>query len=135
MGHKLIVIVLLFTQLLVSSPAYSAEKSLSIVNFKITAYCSCKKCCGKSDAITASGKKAKPNRTIALNWLPFGTRVLINGKQYVVEDRGAESLFGTYYHRKTIKSRIKHIDIYMSSHSEARSFGVKYLPVQILGVA
>jgi 3D (Asp-Asp-Asp) domain-containing protein len=99
--------------------------------WKITAYCACVKCCGKSDAITASGKKARPNHTVALNWLPFGTRVVIAGREYVVEDRGAESHFGTYYHRKGAKKQVKHIDIYFASHSEARKFGVKWLPVVV----
>ena len=101
-------------------------------NWKITAYCACIKCCGKSDAITASGKKASPNHTVALNWLPFGTKVLIGNRQYVVEDRGAESLFGTYYHRKGQKNEIKHIDIFMDSHSTARAFGVRYQEVKVL---
>jgi 3D (Asp-Asp-Asp) domain-containing protein len=100
--------------------------------WKITAYCSCVKCCGKSDGITASGKKASPNHTIALNWLPFGSKVQINGVPYVVEDRGAESHFGTYYHRKGPKNQVKHIDIYMASHNEARNFGVKFLPVEVV---
>jgi len=100
--------------------------------WKITAYCACRKCCGKSDAITASGRKARPNHTVALNWLPFGTRVLINGVPYVVEDRGAESHFGTYYHRKGAKKMIKHIDIYMNSHQAARNFGIKWLPVEVV---
>lgn len=111
------------------TPTVEASQSPNL--WKITAYCACVKCCGKSDAITASGKKARPNHTVALNWLPFGTRVLINGVPYVVEDRGAESHFGTYYHRKGAKKQIKHIDIYFASHSEARKFGVKWLPVVV----
>lgn len=99
--------------------------------WKITAYCACVQCCGKSDAITASGKKARPHHTVALNWLPFGTRIEINGIPYVVEDRGAESLFGTYFHRKGPKKQIKHVDIYMASHEEAKRFGVRWLPVEV----
>lgn len=100
--------------------------------WKITAYCACQKCCGKTDGITASGKKAKPNHTVALNWLPFGTKVDINGKVYTVEDRGAESHFGTYYHRKGPKNKIKHIDIFFNDHQTAKQHGVKWLPVEVL---
>ena len=94
--------------------------------WKVTAYDACVKCCGKTDGITASGKPAKSNHTCAVNWLPFGTKVKINGIIYTVEDRGAKSLFGTK------KNPIKHIDIFCSTHNEARKLGVKWLPVQVL---
>lgn len=82
--------------------------------FKITAYCPCKKCCGKSDGITASGIKAKQGRTIAMNDISFGTQLLIEGKTYIVEDRGTP--YG-------------HIDIFFNSHRKALEFGVKYMEV------
>jgi 3D (Asp-Asp-Asp) domain-containing protein len=82
--------------------------------YKLTAYCSCSKCCGKSDGITASGTKATAGRTVAAKGIPFGTKLMINGETYIVEDRGVGS--GV-------------IDIYFDSHSEALSFGVKYAKV------
>jgi len=103
-----------------------AGKNPAASIFKITAYCPCVKCCGKSDGITASNKKARPNHTIACNWLPFGTKVNINGHTYTVEDRGAVSQFGSN------KNPIKHIDIFFPSHLEAKKFGVRYLPVEIM---
>ena len=88
--------------------------------YKITAYCSCAKCCGKSNGITACGKKAKAGRTIAApRGFAFGTKLSINGKTYVVEDRGG-----------AIKGN--RIDLYVNSHSEALRWGVKYLPVKVL---
>lgn len=39
-------------------------KTMTVV---ATAYCPCVKCCGKSDGITASGVKARENRTIAVD--------------------------------------------------------------------
>lgn len=100
--------------------------------WKITAYCCCYKCCNKSPfdpayGITASGKRAAIGM-VALNWLPFGTKIKIGNLPniYTVADRGAKSLFGTK------KNPIKHIDIFMPSHSQARAFGVRYLPVKIL---
>lgn len=83
-------------------------------NFKLTAYCSCVKCCGKSDGITASGTKVKQGRTVAMYGIPFGTKLLINGHVYTVEDRGTP--YG-------------HVDIYFNSHSDALEFGVKYADV------
>lgn len=86
--------------------------------FKITAYCGCSKCCGKSDGITASGVKATAGRTIAVdtNIIPFGTKVIIDGYEYVAEDRGG-SIIGN------------RIDIFMESHAEAINFGVQYKEV------
>ena len=88
--------------------------------YKITAYCSCAKCCGKSNGITACGRKAKAGRTIAApRGFSFGTKLSINGKTYVVEDRGG-----------AIKGN--RIDLYVNSHSEALRWGVKYLPVKVI---
>ena len=52
--------------------------------YKLTAYCSCSRCCGKSDGITASGVKAQAGRTVAAKSLPFGTELLINGVNFAV---------------------------------------------------
>ena len=88
--------------------------------YKITGYCSCAKCCGKTTGRTASGTHATAGRTVAASSaLPFGTQVSINGHTYTVEDRGG-----------AIKGN--RIDIYFSSHSEALAWGVRYLPVEIL---
>ena len=79
--------------------------------YTLTAYCSCEECCGKSDGITASGVKARPNHTIAApSEFAFGTKLMINGIEYTVEDRGG-----------AIKD--KRIDVYFDSHQEAISFG------------
>lgn len=87
--------------------------------FKVTAYCSCSKCCGKQTGITASGTRATAGRTIATSGqYSFGTKLLINGNVYTVEDRGG-AIQGN------------RIDIYMNSHAEALAWGVKYLPVQV----
>ena len=93
--------------------------------WKVTAYCSCKQCCGKSDGITASGKPAGIG-TIACNWLKFGTLLKIGDKTYVVRDRGAKSQFGSF------KKPIKHADIWMKDHREALRFGVQLKEVTIL---
>ena len=89
--------------------------------YRITAYCPCSKCCGSyANGITACGKTARAGHTIAApSNFPFGTRVLINGHEYVVEDRGG-----------AIKGN--RIDLYVNTHSEAMAWGVKYLPIQIL---
>jgi 3D (Asp-Asp-Asp) domain-containing protein len=96
--------------------------------WRITAYCSCVKCCGKSDGITASGHKLKPgDKVVACNWLPFGTKVEIKGMGvYSVQDRGARSLFGSK------KNHIKHLDVWIASHKEALRFGNQYRGVVMI---
>jgi len=92
---------------------------------KITAYCTCKICCGKwSDGYVASGKEAKVGM-VACNYLSFGTRVSIDGLgDFVVEDRGAKRYFGTK------DKPLYAIDIFMPSHEKAKQFGVKHLNVE-----
>lgn len=89
----------------------------------ISAYCHCKKCCGKDDGITASGKLVKANHTIAAGQhFPFGTKVMIEGFDgiiFEVEDRG-EIITGNC------------IDVYMETHKEAKDFGRQQRKVWIL---
>ena len=88
--------------------------------FKVTAYCSCAKCCGKVTGRTASGTHATAGQTVAASGqFAFGTKLIINGQEYTVEDRGG-AIQGN------------RIDIYMNSHAEALAWGVKYLPVQVV---
>lgn len=88
--------------------------------YKITAYCSCSKCCGKSTGRTASGTQATAGRTVAAPAkFAFGTKLNIGGNVYTVEDRGG-----------AIKGN--RIDIYVSSHSAALQWGVRYLPVSVV---
>lgn len=96
----------------------SGQGSKYIGKFKLTAYCACSKCCGQwadANATTASGTHAVQGRTVACNSLPFGTRIVINGNVYVVEDRGG------------MANNV--IDVYFNSHQEALNFGVKYADV------
>lgn len=109
----------------VTSRATSSRNSVGYTDgttkiFKITAYCSCAKCCGKTNGITASGTHATAGRTVATSsQFSFGTKLNIGGNIYVVEDRGG-----------AIKGN--KIDVYMDSHAEALAWGVKYLPVQVV---
>lgn len=79
--------------------------------FVLTGYCPCVICCGKTNGITACGKKATPNHTIAADGrYAFGTQMIINGMVYTVEDRGG-AITGNS------------IDIYFNTHAEALQFG------------
>lgn len=105
--------------------AFSADLShekirgiISLGNFKLTAYCPCVACCGKSDGITSTGVKAQANRTIAVDpkIIPYGTVVEIGGREYVAEDCGG-----------AIKGN--RIDVYFDNHAEALNFGVQHKEV------
>ena len=101
----------------ISSDYLSDEREVYtyLGDFKLTAYCNCKTCCGKwSGGPTASGKMPVAGRTIAMNDIPFGTKLIINDHEFVVEDRGTS--YG-------------HIDILFNSHTEALQFGKQYAPV------
>ncbi|MFQ9515250.1 MAG: 3D domain-containing protein [Eubacterium sp.] len=96
------------------------SKSKYLGTFKVTGYCSCSRCCGKSTGITASGTVAKAGRTIAADTskLSFGTKVVINGHTYTVEDKGG-AISGN------------RIDIFFSSHAKALQWGVRYCKVYV----
>ena len=102
--------------------ATAATTTSTVINgqtYKITAYCSCSKCCGKTTGRTASGTKATAGRTVAASSkFAFGTKLNIGGHIYTVEDRGG-AINGN------------RIDIYVNSHSQALQWGVKYLPVSV----
>lgn len=91
---------------------YVKEKEpILLGEFTITHYCPCNVCCGKTNGITASGKKATENHTIAAsNQFNFGDRLIINNVVYEVEDRGG-----------AIKGN--RIDIYVNNHKTALSRG------------
>lgn len=94
------------------------SKPALLGTYQLTAYCACQKCCGKSNGVTASGTQATQGRTVACNNLAFGTRIMINGHEYVVEDRGG------------MDNNV--IDIFFDSHSEALSFGRKSCEVYLI---
>ena len=103
-----------------SMPRTSSTTVIDGETYKITAYCSCSKCCGKSTGRTASGTYATAGRTVAAPAkFAFGTKLNIGGNIYTVEDRGG-AIQGN------------RIDIYVNSHSAALQWGVRYLPVSVV---
>lgn len=84
-----------------------------------TAYTASADECGKADGITASGVPARAGVTVAADHLPLGTRIRIDGKEYIVQDR-----FGGGHKNK--------IDIFMDSKSDAYAFGKQWCFVEII---
>jgi 3D (Asp-Asp-Asp) domain-containing protein len=86
-------------------------------DFYITYYCPCAQCCGTANNPTASGVMPKANHTIAADpSIAFGTKLVINGTEYTVEDRGG-----------AIKGN--HIDIFCATHQEALNHKTETVPV------
>ena len=93
--------------------------------FKLTAYCPCAKCCGKTDGITSTGTTATEGRTIAVDprVIPYGSTVTIyfadgTSHTYTAEDCGG-----------AIKEN--RIDVFFDSHEAARAFGVQSAMVYV----
>ena len=101
-------------------PRTSSASTTGGTVYKITAYCPCSKCCGKTNGRTASGTQATAGRTVAASSkFAFGTKLNIGGHIYTVEDRG-----GAINGNK--------IDIFVNSHAEALAWGVRYLNVSVV---
>ena len=88
---------------------------VSLGIYTITHYCreNYPHICNDGDSTyTATGTSPTPGRTIAAdpNKLPYGTKVLINGHEYIVEDCGG-----------AIKGN--RIDILVDTHAEALQLG------------
>lgn len=103
-----------------------------VLTVKVTAYCSCVKCCGvwskdhpsrqgtDYEQHTTSGTIPVAGRTVAVDpdIIPLGSKILIDGHEYIAEDTGSG-----------VKGN--HIDIYFDSHEEALEWGVKTLEVEV----
>lgn len=90
------------------------------MTMELTAYCGCSYCCGNSCGLTASGTVPTQGRTIAVDWnvIPEGTHVIIDGIEYVVEDKPAEGVTA--------------IDVYFDNHDDAIEFGRQTREVTII---
>jgi 3D (Asp-Asp-Asp) domain-containing protein len=101
-------------------PVYATTHGESLGKYVITAYCTCKICCGvySGGNRTASGTVPTTNRTLAVDTsvIPFGTKLVINGQIYVAEDRGG-----------AIKG--KRIDMFFYTHKEALKWGRRTVEV------
>ena len=113
----------------ISSEAVAANadgREPVVTTLNASAYCSCARCCGKSNGVTSSGNIASEWHTVAAGkGYPIGTVIYIpafadqpNGGWFVVEDRG-----GAISNNR--------IDVYMGSHEAAIQFGRRNLECYI----
>ena len=107
--------------------AEEKKEYISLGEFKLTAYCSCEKCCGiwaynRPNGVVygAIGEELKEGYSIAVdpNIISYGSEVIINGKTYKAQDCGG-----------AIKGN--RIDVYFNDHDDALEFGVQYADIFI----
>jgi 3D (Asp-Asp-Asp) domain-containing protein len=105
-------------------------KDGKIVKMMVTAYCTCKKCCGKwsKRKRTALGDNALVMDGVAADFtiIPRRAELTIPGVGVKeVDDTGGRM-------REDGRKGITHIDVRMKSHRIARRFGVKWLDVEVV---
>ena len=110
------------------------NKKESLGEFKLTAYCSCEKCCGecalnrpkdengKDIVYGSTGTALVAGTSIAVDpsVIPYGSQVEINGHTYTAHDTGG-----------AIKGN--RIDVYFDNHQDALNFGVQRAEVFLIG--
>lgn len=99
-----------------SSSATQIPAGASLGEVVTTGYCNCSLCCGKwAGGHTASGTVPKADHTLAVDAhspkVPMGTKIIMNGKTYKVEDTGNFARYGTDF------------DIYFDNHAAALAWG------------
>lgn len=118
----LLLLIFLFS---ISAEAKTKPKLINMGEFKLTAYCPCRKCSDNWGRQTYSGKTAEAGRTIAVDRsvINIGSKVKIGKHIYTAEDTGG-------------KVDGDHIDIFFDTHEEVEAFanrkGIKYTNVWIV---
>ena len=104
---------------------YIAYEYVSLGTFTTTGYDACVQCCGNTLGITASGthvhydEDGETTCAVDTSIIPFGTRLLINGRVYVTDDRGS-AVIGD------------HVDLYFPTHQEAVDYATQYVEVFVI---
>lgn len=88
----------------------------SLGNVVTSGYCSCSICCGRwAGGPTASGAMPTADHTLAVDasdpFVPLGTKIIMNGTEYVVEDTGNLNRYGVQF------------DVYFADHEDALQWG------------
>lgn len=101
------------------------------ITFRVTAYCSCPKCCGKwalnrpkdengNDIVIGAGNVPLTSMVSVASPLPFGTKINLDGYgTLIVQDRTAQWVVDKY--GKNI------LDIYVNNHDDIKNIGLQYL--------
>lgn len=97
------------------------EDMVALGNFRLTAYCPCYRCSEGWGRRTSSGALASAKHTVAVDprVIPIGSRLMINGVEYVAEDIGG-----------AVKGN--HIDVYYNTHAETLQHGTTTAEVYLI---
>lgn len=95
------------------------------ISGRYTHYCACASC-GSGSGVTASGKKVYNGMAnpyyVACNWLPMGSVIRVDGKNYTVVDRGGSGL-----------STVGRIDIFTpEGHAACYRYGTGSCTIEIV---
>lgn len=95
------------------------------ISGRYTHYCACASC-GSGSGVTASGKKVYNGMAnpyyVACNWLPMGSVIRVDGKNYTVVDRGGSGL-----------STVGRIDIFTpEGHAACYRYGTGRCSIEIV---
>ena len=95
------------------------ERAVKLEAVTVTHYDPCVQCCGKTDGITASGVRATPGVTVAVDpaVIPLGSTVYADYGDGILHTYRAEDTGGAV--------RGNHIDLCVESHEEALALGVR----------
>ena len=99
--------------------------SLIIENATVTHYDTCLACCGKTDGITASGRKAVPGYTIAVDpaLIELGSIVYVDYGDGKLHEYRADDVGGAITGA--------HIDVCVSDHQTALELGVREATIYV----
>ena len=110
---------------IISDKLVSPTPAWKTIRMRVTAYCPCRKCCGKhADGRTANNHRIRSGDvfTAADKKFRFGTELIIpgynNNEPVKVLDRG-----------RVIRGN--RLDVFFNSHRQAKKWGVKYLDIKI----
>lgn len=125
--RKVISLVCLISLLVSSTHLYKVQakqnKKKLLGTFYVTAYCPCCSCSMGYGRHTASGKRAKAKRTIAVDYknpvVRMGKKVKIGKRKYIVEDNGDLNRYGNTF------------DIFMDTHKETEKWGRRKVKVYL----
>lgn len=97
-----------------------------IGEFKVTHYCSCALCCGKSDGVSASGREVIPYYSIAVDpsVIPLGSIVYLDYGDGVLHEARADDIGGA------ICGNV--IDLCVGDHETARQMGIRSATVYLV---
>lgn len=106
------------------------------ITYRVTAYCSCIKCCGKwalnrpvdengNEIVIGAGNVPLTPKVSCASPLPFGTKIKLDGYgTVVVQDRTAQWVVNKYGENI--------IDIYVNNHDDIKNIGLQYIEGEML---